>query len=225
MQRMVQDIVIVGAGGCGREALMVVRAIDRAATRASEPAPWNFIGFLATPEPDRAVLDRIEAPYLGRDDDEAVLGSLSRCRFVAAIGDSAARRQVIERFEGLGLGSATLVHPSVVTEDDLRLGDGSMVFAGSILSTNVSIGRGVLVNKSCTVSHDAQLGDFATLSPSVSITGYGVVGEGATMGTQAAMLPRTRIGSRSVVGAGAVVTKDIPDDRTAVGVPARLLDR
>jgi acetyltransferase-like isoleucine patch superfamily enzyme len=45
----------------------------------------------------------------------------------------------------------------------------------------------------------------------------------AAIGTAAVILPGVTIGERAVVGAGAVVTKDVPDDAVVVGNPARVL--
>jgi acetyltransferase-like isoleucine patch superfamily enzyme len=50
-----------------------------------------------------------------------------------------------------------------------------------------------------------------------------VIGYGADIGTNATILPGVRVGALSIVGAGAVVTQDIPDYAIAAGVPARVL--
>ncbi len=49
------------------------------------------------------------------------------------------------------------------------------------------------------------------------------VGEGALIGIGAVAIPGISIGARSVVGAGAAVTRDLPPDCVAVGVPARVI--
>jgi acetyltransferase-like isoleucine patch superfamily enzyme len=49
------------------------------------------------------------------------------------------------------------------------------------------------------------------------------IGEGAEIGTGAVIVPGCAIGDWSIVGAGAVVTGNVPDDATAVGVPARVV--
>lgn len=50
-----------------------------------------------------------------------------------------------------------------------------------------------------------------------------VIGTGADIGTNASVLPGVRVGANSIIGAGAVVSKDIPDYAIAAGVPARVL--
>jgi acetyltransferase-like isoleucine patch superfamily enzyme len=50
-----------------------------------------------------------------------------------------------------------------------------------------------------------------------------VVAYGADIGTNATILPGVRVGANSIVGAGAVVTEDVPDYTIVAGVPARIL--
>ena len=50
-----------------------------------------------------------------------------------------------------------------------------------------------------------------------------VIGYGADIGMNASILPGVRVGSNAIVGAGAVVTQDVPDFAIVAGVPARIL--
>ena len=50
-----------------------------------------------------------------------------------------------------------------------------------------------------------------------------VIADDAWLGTNAVILPGVRVGNGAVVGAGAVVTKDVPANAIVVGNPARLL--
>jgi acetyltransferase-like isoleucine patch superfamily enzyme len=58
------------------------------------------------------------------------------------------------------------------------------------------------------------------LSPGVRITGNCVIGNYTVLGTNAVVLPKVRIGQNVMVGAGAVVTKNVPDNVMVAGVPA-----
>ncbi|MGZ9197173.1 MAG: DapH/DapD/GlmU-related protein, partial [Candidatus Deferrimicrobiaceae bacterium] len=73
------------------------------------------------------------------------------------------------------------------------------------------------------VDHDCAIGDFVHICPGAHLGGAVVVEEGTFLGVGSSVVPGIRIGRWSVIGAGAVVTKDIPDNCTAVGVPARVI--
>jgi acetyltransferase-like isoleucine patch superfamily enzyme len=59
------------------------------------------------------------------------------------------------------------------------------------------------------------------INPLASISGGVVIGDRTLIGTAAAVLQYINVGSDASVGAGAVVTKDVADGTTVVGVPAR----
>ena len=86
---------------------------------------------------------------------------------------------------------------------------------------NISIGCHVIINLDCTIGHDAIINDFATLYPSVNVSGITNIGHAAELGTGMQIIQGKKIGNYSIIGAGAVVVRDIPDKCTAVGSPAR----
>lgn len=213
-------LVVVGAGGFGREVLTLIRDINEAT-----PDSWDFVGFLAKEAPDPEVLQRIEAPYLGTDTDQHLLATLRNCHFVAAIGAGAARRAVTARMIAAGLTPGTLIHPSAVIGEDVRLGAGTVVCAGSILTTNIRTGVGVVIDRSVNVGHDSMLGHFVTLAPAATVSGSVTLADEVYMGTNSCTVQGVHIGIGVTVGAGAVVTRDIGDGLTAVGAPAKPISR
>jgi acetyltransferase-like isoleucine patch superfamily enzyme len=112
----------------------------------------------------------------------------------------------------------------------VEVGRGSVITVGNILNVNVRLGQHVHVNLDCTIGHDAVLEDYATLAPGVHVSGWVFIKEGAYIGTGAVIINGTEdkpleIGAYAVVGAGAVVTKDVPPGVTVVGVPAKPLSK
>ncbi len=73
-------------------------------------------------------------------------------------------------------------------------------------------------------SHTALPVDVPIISTELMIEPV-VIGQGADIGTNATILPGVRVGAHSIVGAGAVVTEDVPDYAVVAGVPARLIRR
>jgi sugar O-acyltransferase (sialic acid O-acetyltransferase NeuD family) len=100
------------------------------------------------------------------------------------------------------------------------IGMGSVVMDGVVITNDVSIGKACLINPLCCISHDAVVGDYVEFSPGVRITGHCRIGDFSTLGTNAVVLPRVSIGKNVIVGAGAVVTQNVPDNTVVAGVPA-----
>jgi sugar O-acyltransferase (sialic acid O-acetyltransferase NeuD family) len=207
----VRPLVIIGAGGHGREVLDVVQAIN-----AIEPT-FEFVGFLADREGAHEPLTRRSARILG---PSTLIDSLG-ADYVVAIGDPVARAALDRMGLSKGLQSPVLVHPTASIGSDVHLGPGSVVMAGARITTNVVAGRSLQVNVNATISHDGRIGDYVTISPGCSVSGRVELGDGVYLGTGAVVIPGVRIGANAVVGAGAVVIRDLPGDITAVGVPAK----
>jgi len=209
------EVVIYGAGGLGREALEIVRAM-RDSGHAIE-----CIGFL------------VDAGYAASSvhgvpvfDNWGGIHRTERLKVVVAIGDGASRSRISREVETeLGPNCfATLIHPQAVVGRTVILGTGAIIFPATSLTSDVRLGRHVVVNPGCTIAHDCQLEDFVTLSPSVALAGGVTVGEGCMLGTGASVIPQMRLGAWSVIAAGACVVHPVPDRSTVAGVPARVLE-
>ena len=80
-----------------------------------------------------------------------------------------------------------------------------------------------IVNTGASVDHDCVVGDHSHISPQACLAGNVWLGEEVMIGIGAMIVPGRRIGARTVVGAGAVVTRDLPDGVVAWGCPARIV--
>jgi sugar O-acyltransferase (sialic acid O-acetyltransferase NeuD family) len=178
-----------------------------------------------------------DASRVGRrlNDIEVLAPDVAASRFadarvVAAIGNPAARADVMGRAVARGLRPATLVHPRVERSRWITVGAGAVICAGNILTTNIVIGDYVQINLDCTVGHDVTLDDLSTLAPGVHVSGCVRIGKRAYVGTGATIINGTLdepliVGDDAVVGAGACVTRSVEPGITVVGVPAKPLTR
>lgn len=73
------------------------------------------------------------------------------------------------------------------------------------------------------VNHDGGTLVFRDQIPDLEITKKISVGDHVYIGIQTLIMPGVKIGNRCIIGAGAIVTHDIPDNSVAVGVPARVI--
>lgn len=208
------DIVIYGAGGLGREVAQLLEDIN-----ARDPQ-WSVLGFLSD---DIALHGTIsgDLPILGGS--EWVWARTTPLAVVVAVGSPALKHRLVARVRSPLATFPSIVHPSVTMGRRVSLGEGAVIGAGSLLTVDIQVGAFVTVGIGCTVSHDDVLGDYATLAPGVNVSGNVRVGEGCDLGTGSQVIQGRSIGEWSIVGAGAVVTRDLPDNVTAVGVPANAI--
>ncbi len=109
----------------------------------------------------------------------------------------------------------------IVLRKHVNIGFNCEVFSGS----RVEVGEGVLMAAySYLIGGDHDSGDVDVSVTEQGSTSRGiVVGEGAWLGAAALVRDGVTIGAHAIIGAGAVVTHDIPDYAVAAGVPARIL--
>lgn len=214
---MIRPLVVIGAGGFGRETLDVVAALNE-----HGPSPvFDVLGVIDA-NPSAANLDRLRSrgiAYLGTERDW--LERRIPADFLVAIGSPALRSQVTRVLLDAGLVAATAVHPSVGLGTMTTVGAGSVICAGAQVSTNVRIGEHVHINPNATIGHDSVVADFVSVNPAAIVSGDVTVASGALIGAGAVVLQGLTVGAGSTVGAAACVVRDVPPRIIVKGIPAR----
>jgi len=142
-------------------------------------------------------------------------------RFTLGIGNPRLRKIFADKFQKLGGKLTSTISPySNLGHYEVNIGEGCNIMTGVVITNDIKIGHGVLINLNCTIGHDSTLGNFVELSPGVHISGNCNIGSYCNIGTNASILPKLSIGNNVIVAAGAVVTKDVPDNCMVAGVPA-----
>ncbi len=210
---MMKKLIIIGASGFGREVAWLVERINRV-----NPT-WTLLGFI---DDNEELQGKTVNGYrvLGKTDDVI---RYPEAFFVCAVGASKTRERIITRVKEVNpsIKFGTVIDPSVETSDLVTVGEGSIICAHTIITVNIQIGNHVIINLDCTIGHDAILKDFVTLYPSVNVSGITNIGHAVELGTGMQIIQGKSVGDYSIVGAGAVVVKDIPEKCTAVGSPAK----
>ncbi|MGH8559061.1 MAG: WxcM-like domain-containing protein [Methylococcales bacterium] len=121
---------------------------------------------------------------------------------------------------GARIGSDCNICDHVFIENDVVIGNDVTIKSGVQLWDGVRLGDRVFVGPNATFTNDR----FPRSKLYPDRFAQTVVDEGASIGANATVLPGLRIGPYAIVGAGAVVTKDVPAKAVVVGNPAVIVD-
>ena len=116
-----------------------------------------------------------------------------------------------------------LIHPSVDLEL-VNMGIGNYIQENVVLQANVSLGDNSSIHFGTLVSHETKIGNSSFIAPGCNLSGAVSVGDGVTIGICVSIIPRIKIGKWSVIGAGAVIIKDVPPYSVVVGNPGRVIN-
>ncbi len=147
----------------------------------------------------------------------------SGCKLILAIGDDAARKKLWRAISVLGYELVCAVHPSAQIGRNVSIGAGTVIMANTAINSGTKIRENAIINTGATVDHDCVLDDYVHVSPGVHLAGNVQVGELTHIGIGASVIQAVKVGRGVIIGAGAAVINDIPDNVTAVGVPAEVI--
>lgn len=202
-------VVIVGSGGHAKVVIELVRARGN----------YLVLGCTGLAE-DGFVLS--DVPILGTDNVLPALLARGVKNAFVAIGNNRRRLRLLAQVAEMGFELVNAVSPNAVVSPSATLGRGIAIMAGAVINASARIGDGAIINTNAGVDHDCSIGRGAHIGPGSTLAGNVEVGCEAFLGVGTCVIPGTRIGNRATIGAGSVVIRDIPDDATAMGVPARV---
>jgi sugar O-acyltransferase (sialic acid O-acetyltransferase NeuD family) len=144
---------------------------------------------------------------------------------IISIGDNWSRYKVSKNILNIipNFSFINAIHPSVIIGNTTKLGVGIVAMAGCIFNPKAVIGDFTFFATGAQIEHDCIIHNYASISAGSVTGGYVTIGELSAVTLGVTIIDRVDIGTNTVVGAGSLVTKSLPDNVLAYGSPARII--
>lgn len=210
-----KKIVILCAGDFGKELAWLIEDIN-----AQNPT-YDILGFL---DDDEKKIGKEFNGYkcIGKINLLSELSKEQNVCATIATQESKFRKKFVDENPYFN-NWETLIHPSATISNTSKLGVGCVVCANCNISVNTVLGNHCILNLGVTIGHDCVVDDYVSLMSGTVISGHVIINEFAYFGSNSTVVPGKKIGKHSKVGAGSVVIRNVKDDITVMGVPAKIL--
>lgn len=199
-----QNVVIIGTGGHAKVVADIIKLNKD-----------NLIGFLTN---DDTLTSFLGKPILGLDTEYK---KIKNAQFIIAIGNSCVREKIANSMPDAKW--YTAIHPkAIISQTETVIGEGTVISANAVVNACSKIGKHCIINTNCTVEHDNIIKSFSHISVGTMLAGNVYVGEKTWIGIGASVKNGITICDNCLIGAGAVVVKDIVKPGIYIGVPARI---
>lgn len=206
---MCKDVVIIGAGG---HAKVIADIIEKSGDKV--------LGFLDDNLPKDITVIK-EYKVLGKIEEcQELLSKNKGLYFIIAIGNNYIRKNISEKYV---LNYYTAIHPASTIGMQVNIGEGTVIMANVCINSNAIIGKNCIINTGAIIEHDNVIEDYVHVSPNVTLCGTVKIGAFTHVGASATIKNNITIINDCIIGAGAVVLKDIEESGTYIGVPAKKL--
>lgn len=211
-KRRMKKIIIVGAGGFGRELLQWIKDIN-----AKQPT-WEIVGFI---DDNTSALDGVEIDY-------PIVGTIKDWQpkedeeFALALGSPELKRKIVSILKAKGAKFANVIHPTSLLSEFAHYGEGLIMFPFSKLSCNSTVGDFVTI-LSTQIGHDTYIGDYTVISGGCNIVRNVKIGNDVFLAAGVCIAQDLVIGDGAYLGLGSVILKDVNPGVKMFGNPARVV--
>lgn len=208
---------ILGAGGFAKEVLFLFKSSE-----FKEQAFNGFIDF--DPCSDQLKIGKESFPLIS---EASFLSNLKNneaknINLFIGIGNPELIHKILSKFDKYDFNFPNLISQNATL--DMRLnkaGKGNIITSGTVFTVDIELGSFNIFNLNSTIGHDTVIGSRNVFNPGANISGGVKIGDQNLFGTNSTVLQYHSIGSGNTIGANALVNKDIEDNETRVGVPAK----
>ena len=212
-----KNIVIIGAGG---HAKVVADIILKRKEILKEDL--TIIGFLDDNYENLKNKEIFNIPVLGKTDLINDFESKDY-EYIIAVGNNLVRKKISEKYSDLNY--YTAIHPTAVIGNEVTIGEGTAVMANTVINPYSKIGKHCILNTSCIIEHDNTIKNYVHISPNAVLCGEVTIKENSWIGAGSSVKQEITVGKNIIIGAGTVVIRDIEDNCTAVGNPAKIIKK
>lgn len=208
------DLVIIGAGGIGKEAIGIIEQINE------YNSTYRILGFIDDSK------EKWNTKIMGYK----VLGGIDYLKdidykgcAVIAIANYKHKKNIVNILSKQEIDFPIIKHPNLRLHRTIEIGEGSILYEGIVISPNVKLGKHIIVSPKCGIGHDSVIEDYVSLLWNVNISGNDYIEEGVLFGSGSTIIQGKKVKSGSIIGAGAVVVNDINHIGTFAGIPAKII--
>lgn len=158
--------------------------------------------------------DSIKNEYSKKTFDELIIGIGYKHLLI--------RKALFEKFKNI-VPFGKIIHSSSWLDSSAKVGDGCVIYPFCCIDANVIIGSNTIINISSGIAHDTKIDCHCFLSPRVALAGFIHVQEMCILGINSTIIDNVSIVSRTQLGGGTVVIKNIDEPGLYVGNPHRFV--
>lgn len=206
-----KDIIIIGAGDFTKK---VIRLIQ-------QENVYRIAGYV---NPDDCG-EIFGVKYLGTDMDvlrmfirnpgNAVLGLAGNMK----IRDR--RDEIISKLKGINFNFPVIKSGDAIIDKSVVMNEGVLIFNGAYIDFEVKIGKYSVINLFSLIGHNVEIGKNTIVSPKCAVGGGTIIGDNCFIGMHSTINPYLKITDDVIIGAGSMVTHDIPESGTYAGNPVK----